>query len=389
MTINQNYFPLISVVIPAYNAEKFIKKTLDSVLSQTYKNIEVIVVDDGSQDKTFEIVQSITKTDKRVILLQQQNAGVAAARNLAIENSKGDYIAPIDADDIWYPQNLAKQVQCMLQSEELVGVVYSWSVDIDEADKLTGGFYSSAIEGEVYPSLIYKYFIGNASASLIRRACLEKVGGYNSKLKEENAQGCEDWELHLRLAEHYQFKVVPEFLVGYRQIINSMSCNYSAMAKSHSLIMTAVQQRYPEIFDNIYRWSSSNFYMYLAVKSSRNSHYQDTLYWLYQALKLDIPMTLIRHNLYTLSIHSGLKLGAQFLSSLLRRNVAIQPEVSSPTPGMAITDITRRMDIHKRLPSQLYERSRFKYLRKNYKFSSSFFRQIAASSNSKETSSVL
>jgi len=273
MTIDNHHFPLISVIIPAYNADKFIQKTLNSVLSQTYENIEVIVVDDGSEDSTAEIVKRIAETDQRVVLLKQPNAGVAAARNLAIEYSKGDYIAPIDADDIWYPQNLEKQLKCLQQSDSSVGVIYAWSVDIDEADKLTGGFYNSAIEGEVYTSLIYKYFIGNASASLIRRVCLEKLGGYSSQLKEQNAQGCEDWELHLRIAEHYQFKVVPEFLVGYRQIINSMSCNYSAMAKSHNLIMTEVKRRYPEVSNNIYRWSSSNFYIYLSVKSSHNSYY--------------------------------------------------------------------------------------------------------------------
>jgi glycosyltransferase involved in cell wall biosynthesis len=388
MTLEIHDFPLVSVIIPAYNAEKFIQKTLNSVLSQTYKNIEVIVVDDGSEDRTAEIVKCIAETDQRVVLLKQQNAGVAAARNLAIEHSKGDYIAPIDADDIWYPQNLEKQLECLLQSDSSVGVTYAWSVDIDETDQLTGGFYTCAIEGEVYTSLIYKYFIGNASASLIRRACLEKVGGYSSQLKEQNAQGCEDWELHLRIAEHYHFRVVPEFLVGYRQIINSMSCNYSSMAKSHNLIMREVQERYPEVFNTIYRWSSSNFYVYLAVKSSRNHHYQSTLYWLYQALKLDIPMTLLRHNLYTLSIHSLLKLCRQFLLSQFRLKVVIQPQVRAFKPAMTLMDITRRIEVHKRLPSQVYERMRFKSLRETPKLSKFCYQQIAAS-KSQEVSSVL
>ncbi|MEG4962177.1 hypothetical protein QUA78_27505 [Microcoleus sp. K4-B3] len=79
---------------------------------------------------------------------------------------------------------------------------------------LTGVFYNSTIKGEVYTALVYKYFIGNASSSLIRRVCFAKAGGYNCKLKLENAQGCEDWELHLRIVEHYQFKVVPKYLVG-------------------------------------------------------------------------------------------------------------------------------------------------------------------------------
>ena len=112
--------PLVSVIVPAYNAEAFIGDTLDSIINQTYTNLEVLVVDDGSQDRTPEIVESIAQKDPRVILLRQSNAGVAAARNLAIQKSTGDYIAPIDADDIWYPQKLEKQMQCMLTADPSV-----------------------------------------------------------------------------------------------------------------------------------------------------------------------------------------------------------------------------------------------------------------------------
>lgn len=114
--------PLVSVIIPAYNAERFIARTLQSVLSQTYKNLEVIVVDDGSSDLTAEIVKSIAQTDHRVIFLQQPNSGVAAARNLAIASSSGDFVALIDADDIWYPQNIEKQVEAMITTDSGVGL---------------------------------------------------------------------------------------------------------------------------------------------------------------------------------------------------------------------------------------------------------------------------
>ena len=87
--------PLVSVIIPAYNAEVFIERTLDSVLAQTYKNIEALVIDDGSTDKTHEIVELVAQLDPRVILLKQQNAGVAAVRNLGIEKFHGEYIAPL------------------------------------------------------------------------------------------------------------------------------------------------------------------------------------------------------------------------------------------------------------------------------------------------------
>ena len=295
---------LVSVIIPAYNAEKFLSKTLESVLSQTYKNIEVLVIDDGSQDKTAEMVQSIAQKDSRVVLLQQENSGVAVARNLGINNSKGEFIAPIDADDIWYPQNLEKQVQCMQQADSSVGLVYSWSADINEEDKLTGGFRAAKIEGDVFITLLCHNFLGNASSTLIRRSCIEKMGGYSTQLKAQNAQGCEDWDFYLRIAEHYQFKVVPEFFIGYRKIANTMSGDYKKMAKSHDLMLKGVQKTHRQIPTIFYQLSKSSFYMYLARQSSiYNNHYQ-TLYWLSQALKADFVTPVLRIGLYTLTIKS-------------------------------------------------------------------------------------
>ncbi|MEG4043396.1 hypothetical protein QUA25_01500 [Microcoleus sp. Pol17C6] len=215
------------------------------------------------------------------------------------------------------------------------------------------------MEGEVYKALVYKYFMGNASSSLIRRICFERVGGYNCKLKAENAQGCEDLELFLRIAEHYQFKVVPEFLVGYRQIPSSMSCNYAAMAKSHSLIMADVRERHPEIPANIYRWSSSSFYIYnLAVKSNRNGNHRSTLFWLYRAFREDLLMTLLRHNLYVLSIESILKIIVPPPSG---SGLELK-QSSESSEGTTLAKIETRTKVHRILPSQVYERMRFNSL---------------------------
>ncbi len=133
----------------------------------------------------------------------------------------------------------------MAQADASVGLVYAWSVHINEGGLLTGAYIAWEIEGEAYLPLVYTNFVGNASVPLIRRAALEQVGYYNCKLKAQNAQGCEDWEICLRIAEQYQFRVVPEFLIGYRQVMGSMACNYRSMEKSHLLIVTDVQRRYP------------------------------------------------------------------------------------------------------------------------------------------------
>ena len=123
---------LVSVIIPAFNAAEYIRQTLHSVLAQTYQSLEVIVVDDGSADATCAIVEEFVEKDTRVRLVRQCNAGVGAARNTAIRLARGEYIAPLDADDIWFPEKLKKQVARMEQYGEETGMVYCWSIRVDK-----------------------------------------------------------------------------------------------------------------------------------------------------------------------------------------------------------------------------------------------------------------
>ncbi len=362
--------PFVSVIIPAYNAEAFIGQTLESVLSQTYENIEILVVDDGSKDKTAEIVASFAQKDSRVILFKQQNAGVAAARNLAIEKSRGEYIAPLDADDIWYPSKLDKQVQCILQGGSSVGLVYAWSLFIDEDDVIIGQYAPydylniHSVQGEVYPAMLFKNFIGNASAPLIRRSCFDKIGGYNCELKQQKAQGCEDWDIYLKIAESYQFRVVPEFLIGYRQVSVSMSNSCKTMAKSYNLVMADFQKRHPEIPAYIYTWSASAFYVYLSWKSRACGDYLTTLGWIYNAVKMDYSPLLLRP-IYQCIIECILKIAFKPITSLiwsdhhrwlqflekfkLVRKVSVNPNIT-------VTEIQGQMYKPYQYPSKPYAR---------------------------------
>lgn len=344
------------MIVPAYNAEAFIGQTLESIISQTYRNIEVLVVDDGSHDQTAEIVKFFCAKDPRVRLLQQSNAGVAAARNLAIQNSRGEHVAPVDADDIWYPQKLEKQMQFMLEAEPSVGLVYAWSVRIDSEGLLTGGSMASTIEGEVYTALVYSNFLGNASVPLIRRTCLEQVGYYNCQLKESNAQGCEDTDLYLRIAEYYRFRVVPKFLIGYRRTISSMSFNFTAMEKSHLLVLADVRQRHPEIPASIYRWSTSNFYVYLVNQSRQCGNHQATLHWLYKALSLD-PVNFLRFNRSLVKIF--LEIIAQPVASLVLPGDRIGSRLKLPKKSkdlITISEIESKTSKPRKFVWKLYDR---------------------------------
>ncbi len=314
MSIN---LPLVSVIVPAFNAARFIEKTLRSVLAQTYEYFEVIVVDDGSDDQTPALIQALQQEDTRIRLIRQDNAGVAAARNKAIQMARGALIASIDADDLWFPQNLEKQVACMLEAGPSVGLVYSWSVDIDEQGRLLGSVHASNISGDVFSTLLVHNFLANASCTLIRRAALEKVGLFNTEFKQQDAQGCEDWDLFLRVAEHYQFRVVPEFLVGYRKLSQSMSGNRKAMARSLGLIWKAVEQRYPRIPSSMERLSSSSFYVHLAHESIRLEDYVETWTWLRKSLEKNFLIPFMHFSFIVLALRCAFGLVAK--STLLTR----------------------------------------------------------------------
>lgn len=292
--------PLVSVIIPAYNAERFIRQTLESVLAQTYQNIEVLVVDDGSQDQTGEIVREFATRDDRILLLTQPNSGVAAARNLAIQHSNGEFVAPIDADDIWHPQNIEKQVKCIMQADSSVGVVYSWSFDIDEKNQPTGNFHASTIEGKVYATLLCHYFLGHGSCSLIRRNCLDKVNGYNPQLKNS----CEDWDLYLRIAENHEFKAVPEFLACYQKKNNGLSQNLASMKEAHTSILESSHKRRLKIPFIIYRLSNSSFCIYLAHQSYFKEDFRSALMWIYEAFKSSFVLSLLRPSACILPLKS-------------------------------------------------------------------------------------
>jgi glycosyltransferase involved in cell wall biosynthesis len=334
-----NTSPLVSVIIPAYNADHYIRQTIESVLAQTYSHIEVLVVDDGSTDATPEIVEQFSHQDQRVILLQQANAGVAAARNLAIAQSHGEFIAPLDADDIWYPQKLEKQVNCFIQSDQAVGLVYTWSVLLDENGQQLSYCQSAQVEGDVLIRLIFENSPGNASSPLIRRSCLMVIGGYDCYYRTLNAQGCEDWDLYLRIAERYEFRVVPECLVGYRQVLGSMSCNPEPMVKAYGIIITSLEQRHPDIPTEFYRWSIAHFNWYIALKCSHSGDYMRTVQYLYQSVRLD-SLYLLHINLYRITLSSLVNILLKSITVLFWRDHAHwEKSCEQPLPSSQKTEL--------------------------------------------------
>lgn len=189
---------LITVVIPTYNREKFIKNTIDSVLNQTYQNFEIIVVDDGSTDNTKEVVKSIN--DNRVIYIYQNNSGAQTARNNGIINANGDFISFLDSDDEWFPNNLQEQVKILEENNYDKYIVIHSDGIIRFADNSTKPIIRDVLNGE---NVYAKALSCNAflfPTVLTSKQVLQEIGLLDTKVL-----AYQEWDTAIRLAKKCKF----------------------------------------------------------------------------------------------------------------------------------------------------------------------------------------
>ena len=212
--------PLVSVVIPNYNCARFLAETLDSVFAQTYPNLEVIVVDDGSTDDSLKVLESFAS---RVRVMRQANQGVSAARNAGIRESRGAFVAFLDADDLWHPDKLTKQIA--LFANPAVGLVYCAVEYIDERGRSLGTNFTGR-RGRVLRSIALlqgTIVLAGGSTAVIRRECFDKAGDFDRALST-----AADWDMFRRIACYYEIDVVREPLMRYRLRTRSMHRNLDA-----------------------------------------------------------------------------------------------------------------------------------------------------------------
>jgi glycosyltransferase involved in cell wall biosynthesis len=216
----------VSVVIPAYNAEAFLRKAINSVLNQTHPAKEIIVVDDGSKDGTCAVVESY---GDRVRLIRQQNQGPAITRNTGANAATGDYIAFLDSDDGWNPEKLEKQLAAFRAAPDSV-LCYTSLMMLQEDGART-------IQRAADPKTIATALrVGNPcitpSCVMVSRQVFEQVGGFSTTLK-----GCEDWELWLRLRAVGPFCINEEPLTRYQVNNTGVSSNAELLLSEAKLLL--------------------------------------------------------------------------------------------------------------------------------------------------------
>jgi glycosyltransferase involved in cell wall biosynthesis len=238
MSSANNSCNLVDVVIPAYNAARYIEETLSSVASQVDALYKIIVVNDGSTDQTQELVSQFAAKHSHlsIQIIEQANAGLSAARNAGIKASTAPYIAFLDADDLWLPEKLTKQLSVFNQAQnDKLGLVYcAYSVISEDSTRLSSvAVISPSLRGDASRKLLQGNFIsGSGSAVLIKRTVFDAVGLFDQKLRAG-----EDWDMWLRISKNFLINYCPEELVLIRLHESNMQRDSLRMLSADLMIL--------------------------------------------------------------------------------------------------------------------------------------------------------
>jgi len=260
-----NNQPLVSVVIATYNMGQYLSQAVDSILAQSWTNIEIIVVDDGSTDNTSSMMQRY-ENNAKVIYIRNSNQGQPKAKNCGIKNSRGEFIAFCDADDFWEPNKLA--VQMPLFANTKVGIVYSEVSNIDENNQR----YAKAPneerrEGKITEHMLMQNCVPFGTA-VIRKACTEKNGIFDEQFR----MGI-DWDLWLRYSLDWEFAYTPERTYVYRVWSGQMSNNYRGRYDHAIRILTHFIQHYNhQLHPRIINKAFADIYANQALAIKQHEH---------------------------------------------------------------------------------------------------------------------
>ncbi len=229
--------PLVSIIMPTYNRRDLITFAIDSVIAQDYPNWELYVVDDGSSDKTDELLRERYAGEHRIHYVFQQNAGQSVARNQGIELSQGEYIAFLDSDNLWQPNRLSVGVRFLRENPD-VGLCFADSISIDIHGNEIGRGNMKRYSGWVFPQLLVDNFV-SMNTVLVRRSILPSGRPFNQLNRLD-----EDYELWLDLSVKNKFHYIPEFLSRYRIEGNRVSNNFMSRLDANERTVLKTIEKY-------------------------------------------------------------------------------------------------------------------------------------------------
>jgi|GEM_PF-1229195 Glycosyltransferases, probably involved in cell wall biogenesis len=224
MIPHEETLPLVTVAVACYNHARFVTEALESVKSQNYPNLQLIVSDDCSTDNSVEVIRDWLNKNfpNSVFVVHDRNVGICRTANEALALAEGKYLRLLSADDFWLPEVLSKQIDILEAAEEEVGVLYGDAYRISEHGELIPKMFieshrqlAEMPEGWIYDTLLQGNFIPGMT-TVIRRCCFDTVGNFDESLFNE------DWDIWLRISRHFKFKYYPEPTANYRIVQTSM-----------------------------------------------------------------------------------------------------------------------------------------------------------------------
>ncbi|MBR6127105.1 glycosyltransferase family 2 protein [bacterium] len=243
--------PKVSIIIPVYNVKPYLEEALDSVINQTYKNLEIIVVDDGSDDGSEKICDEYTIKDNRIVLIRQKNAGLSAARNTGLDNMNGDFVGFLDADDVYHPEMIQKMLESMLFDN--ADCIVCKHVTFDETKKISFNKYKNNRNKKIYTTSEALKAIANGE---IHATAWDKLYKKNlfENIRYPIGQNYEDISTVLKIFEKTKkVLIINDKLVWYRKHTKSITStnsfkNVQDLCKAYDCIELYIKEHIPEIF---------------------------------------------------------------------------------------------------------------------------------------------
>lgn len=267
--------PVVSVIIPTHNRAHLVGRAIKSVLAQTYKNFEFIIVDDASTDNTEKVIKGFN--DERIrYVCHKKNKGAAATRNTGIKMARGTYIAHVDDDDEWLSTKLDKQVKRFKEVSAKVGLIYS-GLEVKGSDGKVIRKYYPEFRGKVKTRLLLGTILGSPTP-LIRKECFKKVGLFDESLKS-----CQDWDMWKRISEHYEFDFVPEVLARTYLHEEQISSDFASLIPGRTRM---VEKHFDE-----FRGHPEILVIHLKRLGKLhciNGTWKEAIYWFREALRVNI-----------------------------------------------------------------------------------------------------
>lgn len=286
--MNNSTLPIVSVVVPMYNVGKYIEQCISSVLAQSFKNFEVVCVDDGCTDDTLRRLARFD--DPRIRLVQQRNRGLSGARNTGITKAKGLYVALLDADDFWAPDKLLHHVSHLNRNPD-VGVSYCPSLFVDEQGESMGIGQFPRLKNITAKHILCRNPVGNGSAPVIRRRLLNSVALNNKEFDrvsvfDETLRQSEDIELWVRIAltQDWKFEGIKQPLTYYRVNDNGLSANLTKQFDSWQRAMQKNLSGNVTFFNNYLPLARAYQLRYLARRAVRSGEGWKALQLVHKAL---------------------------------------------------------------------------------------------------------